>query len=151
MFVVLGEAVSTCWFWLFFFFLMIRRPPRSTRTDTLFPYTTLFRSFSDGSAIVRSYFGDDWNLFKHWYDGKRSAWSCGWGSRDDHDVLCHEEQWVLDRAEYWESKAGGLTAWILRREAGLPYRRTSRRIGGTLVSPHRQASAFLKEAGEKKK
>src|SRR3546814_19925671 len=29
---------------LIFFFLMIRRPPRSTRTDTLFPYTTLFRS-----------------------------------------------------------------------------------------------------------
>src|SRR3546814_17530653 len=29
---------------LFFFFLMILRPPRSTRTDTLFPYTTLFRS-----------------------------------------------------------------------------------------------------------
>src|SRR3546814_18021152 len=29
-------------------FLMIRRPPRSTRTDTLFPYTTLFRS--DGMA-----------------------------------------------------------------------------------------------------
>src|SRR3546814_17473442 len=31
-----------CFFLLFF--LMIRRPPRSTRTDTLFPYTTLFRS-----------------------------------------------------------------------------------------------------------
>src|SRR3546814_15785537 len=31
-------------FSLCFFFLMIRRPPRSTRTDTLFPYTTLFRS-----------------------------------------------------------------------------------------------------------
>src|SRR3546814_9942780 len=29
---------------LSFFLLMIRRPPRSTRTDTLFPYTTLFRS-----------------------------------------------------------------------------------------------------------
>src|SRR3546814_19863766 len=29
---------------LFVFFLMILRPPRSTRTDTLFPYTTLFRS-----------------------------------------------------------------------------------------------------------
>src|SRR3546814_20283410 len=27
---------------------MIRRPPRSTRTDTLFPYTTLFRSLLDG-------------------------------------------------------------------------------------------------------
>src|SRR3546814_9944436 len=32
---------------IFVFFLMIRRPPRSTRTDTLFPYTTLFRS-ADG-------------------------------------------------------------------------------------------------------
>src|SRR3546814_12305746 len=32
------------YFFVCFFFLMIRRPPRSTRTDTLFPYTTLFRS-----------------------------------------------------------------------------------------------------------
>src|SRR3546814_295420 len=32
------------------FFLMIRRPPRSTRTDTLFPYTTLFRSDWKGSG-----------------------------------------------------------------------------------------------------
>src|SRR3546814_6381298 len=30
-----------------FLFLMIRRPPTSTRTDTLFPYTTLFRSLVD--------------------------------------------------------------------------------------------------------
>src|SRR3546814_8472227 len=33
-----------------FFLLMIRRPPRSTRTDTLFPYTTLFRSAQFGAA-----------------------------------------------------------------------------------------------------
>src|SRR3546814_14068057 len=33
-----------CMLFLIVFFLMIRRPPRSTRTDTLFPYTTLFRS-----------------------------------------------------------------------------------------------------------
>src|SRR3546814_3997888 len=33
------------------FFLMIRRPPRSTRTDTLFPYTTLFRS-AVGSGLA---------------------------------------------------------------------------------------------------
>src|SRR3546814_9232459 len=32
-----------------FFFLMIRRPPRSTRTDTLFPYTTLFRSIASST------------------------------------------------------------------------------------------------------
>src|SRR3546814_19071753 len=37
----------------FFFFLMIRRPPRSTRTDTLFPYTTLFRS-QTGSPLASS-------------------------------------------------------------------------------------------------
>src|SRR3546814_14072401 len=32
---------------LYFFFLILRRPPRSTRTDTLFPYTTLFRSLRE--------------------------------------------------------------------------------------------------------
>src|SRR3546814_14786286 len=37
--------MSVCSYFLYiFFFLMILRPPRSTRTDTLFPYTTLFRS-----------------------------------------------------------------------------------------------------------
>src|SRR3546814_11124626 len=36
------------------FFLMIRRPPRSTRTDTLFPYTTLFRSHQHLKEITRS-------------------------------------------------------------------------------------------------
>src|SRR3546814_20047646 len=41
--------------YLLVFFLMIRRPPRSTRTDTLFPYTTLFRShlFLFGSGNIR--------------------------------------------------------------------------------------------------
>src|SRR3546814_10425642 len=39
---------------IFFFFLMIRRPPRSTRTDTLFPYTTLFRSQSAISKAVNA-------------------------------------------------------------------------------------------------
>src|SRR3546814_16953131 len=43
-------AVMSSWF---FFFLMIRRPPRSTRTDTLFSYTTLFRSVEiTGSTAV---------------------------------------------------------------------------------------------------
>src|SRR3546814_18273031 len=57
---VTGDIVSHCCFqceiymlFLFVFFLMIRRPPRSTRTDTLFPYTTLFRS-PRGAAERRS-------------------------------------------------------------------------------------------------
>src|SRR3546814_20492811 len=40
------------WF-MFFFFLMIRRPPRSTRTDTLFPYTTVFLSAQMASFLAR--------------------------------------------------------------------------------------------------
>src|SRR3546814_10878006 len=41
-------SISHLFFFVFnfLFFLMLRRPPRSTRTDTLFPYTTLFRSLS---------------------------------------------------------------------------------------------------------
>src|SRR3546814_17704792 len=46
-------AVSLSLYLLFyFFFLRIRRPPRSTRTDTLFPYTTLFRSHV-GDAVAQ--------------------------------------------------------------------------------------------------
>src|SRR5216110_3518053 len=37
---------------VFFFFLMIRRPPRSTQAHTLFPYTTLFRSPSNAAIAV---------------------------------------------------------------------------------------------------
>src|SRR3546814_20712302 len=38
---------------IFIFCLMIRRPPRSTRTDTLFPYTTLFRSLGGRRMAAR--------------------------------------------------------------------------------------------------
>src|SRR3546814_18986640 len=43
---LVAELYSAC----FLVFLMIRRPPRSPLTDTLFPYTTLFRSFDAGAA-----------------------------------------------------------------------------------------------------
>src|SRR3546814_17918287 len=41
-----------CVLFFLFFFLMIRLPPRSTRTDTLFPYTTLFRSVDVSASIT---------------------------------------------------------------------------------------------------
>src|SRR3546814_6976988 len=53
---------STFWSSIFIssiFFLMIRRPPRSTRPDTLFPYTTLFRSTSFSSVWVYPVIDDD--------------------------------------------------------------------------------------------
>src|SRR3546814_9034147 len=37
---------------------MLRRPPRSTRTDTLFPYTTLFRSADEGDILLRQRLGE---------------------------------------------------------------------------------------------
>src|SRR3546814_17438392 len=70
---------------IFFFFLMIRRPPRSTRTDTLFPYTTLFRSerqergraqyLSASAAVLSTLCAGDAGLCRS-LDECRAAW-CG--------------------------------------------------------------------------
>src|SRR3546814_13935728 len=49
-FLILFLILLHFFLFFFFFFLMIRRPPISTRTDTLFPYTTLFRSCRSGSC-----------------------------------------------------------------------------------------------------
>src|SRR3546814_20761487 len=59
-FVSVCRCHSVFLLYCFFFFLMIRRPPRSTRTDTLFPYTTLFRSplrrlVHHGVGVVRAH------------------------------------------------------------------------------------------------
>src|SRR3546814_738 len=56
---------------LLFFFLMIRLPPRSTRTDTLFPYTTLFRSVMSACRYfwVRVYCVPAHNLRIHHFMG----------------------------------------------------------------------------------
>src|SRR3546814_17256697 len=48
---LLDSSVVVIWFYVSFF-LMIRRPPRATRTDTLFPYTTLFRSSGFGAELA---------------------------------------------------------------------------------------------------
>src|SRR3546814_13601300 len=55
----------------FCFFLMVRRPPRSTLTDTLFPYTTLFRSvIGEGAAHVGPRHHEDAAGFHHPYRGQ---------------------------------------------------------------------------------
>src|SRR3546814_14949023 len=46
-------SIHSFLFFFFCFFLMIRRPPRSTHTDTLFPYTTLFRSATSRRPCCR--------------------------------------------------------------------------------------------------
>src|SRR3546814_18316192 len=56
---------------------MIRRPPRSTRTDTLFPYTTLFRSLyiSLGGGYRRHQLGNDWHLDQTYAAYKLGNWA----------------------------------------------------------------------------
>src|SRR3546814_12370581 len=53
-FLIVLRCLSLVVIYDYVFFLMIRRPPRSTRTDTLFPYTTLFRSCGAGAPRSRS-------------------------------------------------------------------------------------------------
>src|SRR3546814_5035926 len=84
--------------YFFIFFLMLRRPPRSTRTDTLFPYTTLFRSALDlegtGAVglggeveVVRSSLGQD----RHPLEAADVVEHVrgGLGQRDLHRVIVH--------------------------------------------------------------
>src|SRR3546814_1774194 len=52
-----------------FFFLMIRRPPRSTRTDTLFPYTTLFRSSRRRAPLATTCRRDERTMLHAHLDG----------------------------------------------------------------------------------
>src|SRR3546814_19219719 len=65
-----------------FFFLMIRRPPRSTRTDTLFPYTTLFRSSVTEYVVSGAADGDRAIVIEH---PRLSGWTATvtGGDRED--------------------------------------------------------------------
>src|SRR3546814_732743 len=51
---------------------MIRRPPRSTRTDTLFPYTTLFRSLIE-AGVIKRWVVDDVALMQRVFDRRADA------------------------------------------------------------------------------
>src|SRR3546814_18187941 len=72
-----------------FFFLMIRRPPRSTRTDTLFPYTTLFRSVvAPVPKDKRSIFVVPWPA----PDGEEPAFTYIGTTDTDHDGTTEDPQ-----------------------------------------------------------
>src|SRR3546814_1714401 len=85
---------------------MIRRPPRSTRTDTLFPYTTLFRSYTESDLLSslecdgvnpctplrepRKFWGiegsADWRIDDQWGDGGVLTWQEGIRTTDRDDT-----------------------------------------------------------------
>src|SRR3546814_13676461 len=69
---------------MIFFFLMIRRPPRSTRTDTLFPYTTLFRSRYASASTTNA--------------DRNTVQLIDIGANLTHDSFDHDRDAVLQRA-----------------------------------------------------
>src|SRR3546814_1437084 len=74
----------------YFFFLMIRRPPRSTRTDTLFPYTTLFRSpeYFRIDGCDKQFFRCDRLRASLSVDACTSNWRAGNDANDERRVAC---------------------------------------------------------------
>src|SRR3546814_14336414 len=60
---------------------MIRRPPRSTRTDTLFPYTTLFRSTAANLRLALDQ--NDGGIHFRCFDGREQA---SYACADHHDI-----------------------------------------------------------------
>src|SRR3546814_20231054 len=93
--------LALCSICVCFFFLMIRRPPRSTRTDTLFPYTTLFRS---STTVLRRQFGSMTEVYRQLGYLTKDRWcprgGMGPSSKDEilaqlrrlHDRLSRSEE-----------------------------------------------------------
>src|SRR3546814_19838017 len=104
---------------LFFFFLMIRRPPRSTRTDTLFPYTTLFRSHQEGFGLyqVTQKAGERWSAARAYVEPLRG-----------HANLDIRTGALVERIVVEDRRAGGVE---IRRGSK---RETLRAAGGAMLS-----------------
>src|SRR3546814_5402332 len=79
---------------------MIRRPPRSTRTDTLFPYTTLFRSAVEDPSLKI-----DWITEERMSDAYKAAWQT---SIDDPQGFWLEASKAVDRSEEHTSELQSL-------------------------------------------
>src|SRR3546814_15604145 len=79
--------------YLYIFFLMIRRPPRSTRTDTLFPHTTLFRSAEIfDEPDFRGGIADDEGADRAGRDGLRPCSGSGGRRRDQAERGARKRQ-----------------------------------------------------------
>src|SRR3546814_14189833 len=110
------------------FLLMIRRPPRSTRTDTLFPYTTLFRSVLEHVLFEPAVAGN----------------AQGFGARVDRDELGQEGNGFGRDAFELEGHQidfiGQLAQMVLITVVGpqvFTQRSEERRVGKECVSPCR--------------
>src|SRR3546814_587385 len=87
---------------------MIRRPPRSTRTDTLFPYTTLFRSVGGQEEAAMTLSPEDETLFRRRFRGPHC---------DAH--IAHARRLAC---EYAQLHAAGMPDWVHAGVAALHFR-----------------------------
>src|SRR3546814_11700842 len=109
-------------FLMFIFCLRIRRPTRSTRTDTLCPYSTLFRS------LARACDQEEWNLARGWLGrgvaslrenrspGHQAIWQPGVGGlHRQHDR--EELRSGALRRLFLPKAEGGRNLWLLDRKS----------------------------------
>src|SRR3546814_9447235 len=108
------------------FFLMIRRPPRSTRTDTLFPYTTLFRSRLSGvrgrAASVRRAVLSGLDPVHHLRSGGGLSVSMGRFAGGDRVGRMGRDDGLPDRPDGWlylrlEKRSAGMGVTLLQHHA----------------------------------
>src|SRR3546814_14195442 len=107
-----------------FFFLMYRLPPRSTRTDTLFPYTTLSRSRRSIGFVVAD-------------DGLRVTAPTWVTLAQIDDAVREKARWILAKLRDWQARKEQLALAQTRWQAGgeLTYLRSEeRRVGKECVS-----------------
>src|SRR3546814_11527487 len=106
------------------FFLMRRRPPRSTRTDTLFPYTTLFRSFAPKSSAMCASSGA---LRLSWHQPMRILTVTGTFTASTQDLI--------SAAARFRSRISAEPASpFVTLRTGQPMRSEERRVGKECVS-----------------
>src|SRR3546814_12311064 len=109
---------------------MIRRPPRSTRTDTLFPYTTLFRSYS---FVMLNLFQHPWPDLQSRAAPKETAgpWTLKQVQGDEIRNVVFRPLAVIPRKEKARAEARASPPWQAGRSSE---RSEERRVGKECVS-----------------
>src|SRR3546814_2519433 len=95
-----------------FFFLMILRPPRSTRTDTLFPYTTLFRSLDEFRASLDAWLDANEAALTPPHGGGHGTLEANMAHLDEVKRLTYEAGWMRWG---WPEAVGGFGGSTLLR------------------------------------
>src|SRR3546814_12598831 len=117
---------------------MIRRPPRSTRTDTLFPYTTLFRAVSAAIEFVETRESrqfvqreDRWEFKPHGRLSRLVRAAFAWAVRKGHFSNAFDERIEFSRHVI---KPDSVIEAVVRQRAEVFERSEERRVGKECVS-----------------